>query len=511
MKRTLAKRRDPNALDVKSRDVADGKAHAQKTGLLDARPEEDPVFELHGADGGQVPAENFPRFYLTAKKPRKGGKTGNQNFHKANALVHNQPQTVMTVTQQKLTNILLKHAQLNTPIEPEMWSMSVSDMLGQLNIETRNLEHLGKTIDAMMNIKVRWDVFEEYGLAKHYAVVFPYAKIYNGKVTFKIEREAIKLLQANQSYTNLDLREMSQLNKVCSVPLYELACRYLGIGASRWLTWEELRDMLVAAEKIPLSASKWATFNERYLSPALQDINTATALFVEMEVKKEGRKVTHVRLHAQRHQGALENTASRADKAQRNALMQKMQEIGVLDRAARRFMEQYSEEEIQGALSHTQWRLTASKLRSLLRPGLYFANSLKKKLYNEAPQAGGVGTTVELFPVIDGLAKKKNEPSNGVVANTSTKGREKLVKAVVKQRMLDVKVILGEMSKGDLLELHEEYNARITVAALRIKEGTNKAGVRAAFHDWYAKRLYGEVTDAEIVQTMARIYAEQPS
>lgn len=81
----------------------------------------------------------------------------------------------------------------------------------------------------------------------------------------------------------------------------------------------------------------------------------------------------------------------------------------------------------------------------------------------------------------------------------------------MKQRMLDVKVILGEMSKGDLLDLYEEYNARLSVTALRIKEGTNKAGVRAAFHDWYAKRLYGEVTDAEIVQTMARIYAGQPS
>ena len=504
-------KRDHNALDVKSRDVADGKVDRKKTVSPDATSKEDPVLELQGTDGRQVPAENFPRFYLTAKKPRKGGKAGNQNFHKANALVHNQPQTVMTVTQQKLTNILLKHAQLHTPIEPEMWSMSVSDMLGQLNIETRNLEHLGKTIDAMMNIKVRWDVFEEYGLAKHYAVVFPYAKIYNGKVTFKIEREAIKLLQANQSYTNLDLREMSQLNKVCSVPLYELASRYLGIGTSRWLAWDELRDMLVAAEKIPLSASKWATFNERYLSPALQDINTATPLFVEIEVKKEGRKVTHVRLHAQRHRGALENTASRTDKAQRSALMQKMQDLGVLDRAARRFMEQFSEEEIEGALAHTQWRLGASKLRSLLRPGLYFANSLKKNLYKEAPQAGGVGTTVELFPVIDGLTKKKNEPGKGEVANTSAKGREKLVKAVVKQRMLDVKVILGEMSKGDLLDLYEEYNARLSVTALRIKEGTNKAGVRAAFHDWYAKRLYGEVTDAEIVQTMARIYAGQPS
>ena len=109
-------KRDPNALDVKSRDVADGKVDRKKTVSPDATSKEDPVLELQGTDGRQVPAENFPRFYLTAKKPRKGGKAGNQNFHKANALVHNQPQTVMTVTQQKLTNILLKHAQLHTPL-----------------------------------------------------------------------------------------------------------------------------------------------------------------------------------------------------------------------------------------------------------------------------------------------------------------------------------------------------------------------------------------------------------
>ena len=81
-------KRDPNALDVKSRDVADGKVDRKKTVSPDATSKEDPVLELQGTDGRQVPAENFPRFYLTAKKPRKGGKAGNQNLHKDIALFH---------------------------------------------------------------------------------------------------------------------------------------------------------------------------------------------------------------------------------------------------------------------------------------------------------------------------------------------------------------------------------------------------------------------------------------
>ena len=37
-----------------------------------------------------------------------------------------------------------------------------------------------------------------------------------------------------------------------------------------------------------------------------------------------------------------------------------------------------------------------------------------------------------------------------------------------------------------------------------MKKGRVKAGVLISFQAWYAKQLYGEITDKEIVQTMAR-------
>ena len=37
-----------------------------------------------------------------------------------------------------------------------------------------------------------------------------------------------------------------------------------------------------------------------------------------------------------------------------------------------------------------------------------------------------------------------------------------------------------------------------------MKKGRVKAGVLISFQSWYAKTLYGEITDKEIVQTLAR-------
>ncbi|MFC7208713.1 hypothetical protein ACFQOZ_20345 [Comamonas endophytica] len=98
-------------------------------------------------------------------------------------------------------------------------------------------------------------------------------------------------------------------------------------------------------------------------------------------------------------------------------------------------------------------------------------------------------------------ATTKSEARNGL-----NKGRAKLIAAVEKQRILDLKVILGELEKPALQAIYDEYNATLGVEANRIKIGRNRAGVLPSFHAWYARKLWGEeVTDAEIVAMMERM------
>lgn len=450
-------------------------------------------------------------------------KNQGSNFKKPNPLVHNKPHAVMTVMQQKLTNIMLRHAQQNQPVEPATWKISVEEMLRLLNVKTRNYEHIEKTIDELMSIKVRLDVFEEKGLAKHFAVVFPYAKFYAGEITFKIESKAILLLGDSPSYTSLDLLELSALSKVCSVPLFEFCSRYLGIGTTRRIPWQDLRDMLVATKHIPIKAKQWSTFKERYLDPAIKDINASTKLYIEVETERYKTKVTNLRFHVSRQQLALDMSAAQINSEAKKHLVDAMQAMGLLDKAIYKLLSTHTEEQIDGALKHTKWRVTESKLRKLTYPSRYFLTSLKSGHYQEFLDNKASPSTADLFPVLDGkhrvapaaeslqemtppvAGKPKTRAAKSESTNGINKGRAKINAAVEKQRILDLKVILAELDKPVLQSIYDEYNNTLSTEASKIKIGRNRAGVLPSFHAWYAKKLWGEVTDAEIVKIMERM------
>ena len=500
------------AIDVEAKELPDDAGASSLVSLTDI---------------GVQPGEDGPALVDPAGKPIATffiqRKNQGSNFKKPNPLVHNKPHAVMTVMQQKLTNIMLRHAQQNQPLEPATWKISVEEMLRLLNVRTRNYEHIEKTIDELMSIKVRLDVFEEKGLAKHFAVVFPYAKLYAGEITFKIESKAILLLGDSPSYTNLDLLELSALSKVCSVPLFEFCSRYLGIGATRRIPWEDLRDMLVASKNIPNKAQQWSTFKERYLDPAIKDINASTKLYIEVETERYKTKVTNLRFLVSRQQLALEMSAAQTNPQAKKHLVEGMQALGLLDKAIYKLLSTYTEEQIEGALKHTKWRVTESKLRKLTYPNRYFLTSLKSGHYQEFLDSKTSALTGELFPVADGkhaspapaepapaarrstAAAPKARAAKPEASNSINKGRAKINAAVEKQRILDVKAILAELDKPALQEIYDEYNSGLSVEASRIKIGRNRAGVLPSFHAWYAKKLWGEVTDAEIVKLMERM------
>ena len=499
-----------SAVEVEARELAEDEGASSLVSLTDLTAEQ----------GDDAPALVDPQgkpiatFFIQRKNQ-------GSNFKKPNPMVHNKPHAVMTVMQQKLTNIMLRHAQQMQPVEEATWKISVEEMLRLLNITTRNYEHIEKTIDELMSIKVRLDVFEEKGLAKHFAVVFPYAKLYAGEITFKIESKAILLLGDSPSYTNLDLLELSALSKVCSVPLFEFCSRYLGIGATRRIPWEDLRDMLVASKNIPNKAQQWSSFKERYLDPAIKDINASTKLYIQVETERYKTKVTNLRFLVSRQQLALEMSAAQSTPQAKQHLVDAMQAFGVLDKAIYKLLSTYTEEQIDGALRHTKWRVTESNLRKLAYPGRYFTNSLKKGYYQEFLDSKATPLTGELFPVTDGKHPKpamadQEQPSQGKAkvktratksdgSNGVNKGRAKLNAAVEKQRILDVKAILGELDKPALQEVYDEYNGTLSTEASKIKIGRNRAGVLPSFHAWYAKKLWGDVTDAEIVKIMERM------
>ena len=467
------------------------------------KPDENNQLDVHDpAD------EPITKFFVERKKL-------NKKFRKANSLVHHHPKKMMTPLQQKLTNILLRNAQNTEPTRELTWEIQVIDVLRVLKVESRNYEYIEKVILQMMNIKVKWDVLEAKGISKNYSVVFPYTKYLNGVITYEIHDKAAALLTNLESYTSLDMDEEMGLSKSCSIPIYENASRYIGIGHSRWFKWEELRDMVLSSTEVPKNAQTWGAFNERYLGPAIKDVNSKTRLMVQLETEKDGRFVRHVRLTVQKSKSIMSDSALHANSATKGVLVDSMRLLDVPDRTIAKLLRDYDEEQLKMAIAHTKWRRTVSHLKPLVRTAKYFSDSLKNRWYEDSPVSSGIGLSGELFPPDSGTtvdADIQNQPEpvpskkRSSAKSEKDVGMEKMIQAVKNQRLMNVKVILGELSDVELRSAYAEYNSRILTESMHIKPGRNKAGVMASFHGWYANKTYGQtVSNEEILEHMARM------
>lgn len=464
----------------------------------------DPIDELNV---GQLDEHLPPKFFITRKDR-------SNRFRKSNSLVHHHPQQVMTPVQQKLTNILLRHAQNNDPIGELTWEISAAEILKVLTTGSRNYEHIEKVILQMMNIKVKWDVFEKRGIAKNYSVVFPHTKYLAGTITYQIQKDAAALLSSLDSYTPLDIDEEMGLSKSCSIPIYENASRYLGIGHSRWFEWEQLRDLVLSSSNIPKNAQSWGTFNERYLGPAVRDVNAKTRLLVQIETQKEGKHVKYARILVQQPKSQLGNSALSASSATKGVLIDSMRLIGLTDTAITKVLRLYSEDDIKGGIAHVKWRQSAKHLKSIFRLDKYFTDSLKNGWHKDAPSSDGIGLSGDLFPDVASPNLTPDEPAEPVTVRKTKAaapkkseaevGMEKMIQAVKVQRLLDVKLILGELTDSQIEDEHKLYNATILTQSMHIKKGRNKAGVLASFHHWYAVKIFGDsVSTEDIVKFMA--------
>lgn len=65
------------------------------------------------------------------------------------------------------------------------------------------------------------------------------------------------------------------------------------------------------------------------------------------------------------------------------------------------------------------------------------------------------------------------------------------------------------MNEAELERVYAEFNEGRLPANQISRKGRNRAGVLPSFQDWYIRKLWGEITDSEIVETMGRILGAQ--
>lgn len=93
----------------------------------------------------------------------------------------------------------------------------------------------------------------------------------------------------SREFTKYALSDIAGMSSAYAIRVYELISQYKGIG-KRELAVTELRNMLELGARYPL----FADFKKRVIDTSIEQINAHSPLHVTYELRKTGRKYTHI-------------------------------------------------------------------------------------------------------------------------------------------------------------------------------------------------------------------------
>ena len=203
--------------------------------------------------------------------------------------------------QRRVWNVLLANAYDELP-NKEFHRVSVAELTEKLGFSSRNQDHLKETLEALVEHIVEWDILGKdkkqiWGVASLLASV----EIENGICTYSFAPHLRYKLYNPRIYTKLNLRLQNRFTSRYALILWELCFDYFDTkrdqGETPFISLETFRELMgIAPDDYPI----FKHLNHRVIKPAIEELNGLTNFFVEVEQKRESRKVALLKFRISR-------------------------------------------------------------------------------------------------------------------------------------------------------------------------------------------------------------------
>ena len=207
-----------------------------------------------------------------------------------------QIQGSLTHLQRRAWNVLLANAYDELP-NKEIHRVSVVELAAKLGFNSRNQEHLKDMLKSLAECTVEWNVLgkdkkQVWGVA----TLLASAEIENGICTYGFAPHLRLKLYNPRVYAKLNLRLQNRFTDRHALILWEICFDYFDTardqGETPFITLDTFRELMgVAPDEYPA----FKTLNQCVIKPAIQEINELTNFFVEVEQKRESRKVAFLK------------------------------------------------------------------------------------------------------------------------------------------------------------------------------------------------------------------------
>lgn len=309
----------------------------------------------------------------TASAGRKSSTVPNL-VNKAAAAIH--IKNDISCLQRKLWNVLLSNAYTDLPnVDIQLHEIKVRDLMDEVGFDSKNVAYLKQALEDMVTTKLTWNILDDKGKQEWgVSAALASAVITGGMCYYSYSAHLRQKLHNPEFYAPVPLGVLRRFGGGHALALYENCLRYRLISQTPWFSLEVFRDLLGVGDNS--SYDDFKVLNRAVIKPSLQEVNSVSDIRLELELKREKRKVVGIKFVIDGNQ--QDSLPIDAPDNNFNAeLLTKLQETFCLsEKQSKDILVTHSEDRIIAVMDYVEDRYKAGKIQAgKIAP--YFLRTLK--------------------------------------------------------------------------------------------------------------------------------------
>ena len=220
----------------------------------------------------------------------------------------------LSLLQRKVSNVLLLRAYDDLPnpevFEHEIKLKTLAEIAG---FDSNDHALLREALESLAGTTITWNLLVEEGTEEWGVSTFlAQAVVKNGTCRYAYAPDLRRKLYNPEIYARINLSVQERFGSGYALALYENCVRFRRVGSTGWISLDRWRDLL-GVEPGQYEAFKY--LNRDVLKPAVEEVNRYSDIHVEMDRKREARRVVALKFSILENDQLaleLEGSASRA-------------------------------------------------------------------------------------------------------------------------------------------------------------------------------------------------------
>jgi plasmid replication initiation protein len=194
--------------------------------------------------------------------------------------------------ERKMANALLLNAYQNLLTE-ESHKIPIQLLCAMLGFGSNNIEKLKNALRVLQGTQIEFNVLNENGKESWKVMsMIAFGQIEAGICTYQYAPYLARRLYDPEVYATINLAIQREFQSGYALTLYENCLRYKTVGSTGWWDLEKFRRIMGITSSV---YDDYRYMNREIIVKSVKHINEKSDIRIEQEVKRTGRKITHIR------------------------------------------------------------------------------------------------------------------------------------------------------------------------------------------------------------------------